>query len=76
MKPQKFTLIPHIINLSAQEEIKEIEIINLSGQNIFSKRVAGRIGNLYVKELPPGIYILKISFANRYSFMKFVVVND
>ncbi len=73
----KFKLYPNPVNnilyIQSTEQIRNIEIISITGQLVLSKNSIDSVNSVSVSDLQTGMYVLKITDMNAdVSFLKFI----
>lgn len=65
-----------VLNIESSSAIKEITIINLIGQNVFSKTVSGSVFNETIKINPSlnGIYFMAVRLENNKRILKKIIL--
>ncbi|MGM0566598.1 MAG: T9SS type A sorting domain-containing protein, partial [Bacteroidota bacterium] len=61
------------LNITTEEDITEIRVLNASGQVMLQKEINSNEYSLNVGNLDAGIYILQTTFKNRQSSLRFAV---
>ncbi len=62
----------NVLNLASQNNIEQISIYNMLGQNVLNTNVNATTATLNVSNLAPGVYILNAASAGKTSSVRFV----
>lgn len=64
--------VKNILNITNEQNISDVTILNLSGQNVWSKKVNAKKAEIDMTTLPSGIYIVKVKLNDAIKTIKVI----